>query len=190
MHRLRQCLLIGPLVCLSWLGMMVLHECGHALHAWWSAGTVEGVLLHPLAISMTAVHPNPHPHFVVWGGPVWGCVLPLLMLGGIRLLRLPSAYLFRFFAGFCLVANGVYIGPMSFTPAGDPADLLRYGCPQWVMLAFGAVAIGTGFVLWHGQSARFGFGPDGRPIPWRHVLGTCALLAALVVVELLCYWPG
>jgi hypothetical protein len=112
------------------------------------------------------------------------------MLGVVRLLRLPTAHLFRFFAGFCLVANGVYIGPMSFTPAGDPADLLRYGCPQWVMLVFGAVSIAAGFALWHGQSAKFGFGRESRPILWRHVLGTATLLAVVVAMELALYWPG
>ena len=69
-HRFFQAFLILSLVCLSWLGMMVVHECGHALNGWLSGGTVTGVLLHPLMISMTQVYPNPHPNFERWGGPV------------------------------------------------------------------------------------------------------------------------
>ena len=70
--------LIAATCCLSWLAMMALHEFGHMLHAWLSGGHVAKVVLHPLAISRTDVSPNSHPLFVVWGGPVWGTVLPLL----------------------------------------------------------------------------------------------------------------
>ena len=60
----------------SWLGMMLVHEAGHVLHAWVSGGTVTKVVLGPLVISRTDVNPNPHPLFEIWGGPVWGCLVP------------------------------------------------------------------------------------------------------------------
>ena len=50
---------------LSWLAMMIVHEFGHVLHAWFSGANVVKVVLHPLAISRTDVAPNPHPLFVV-----------------------------------------------------------------------------------------------------------------------------
>lgn len=177
-------LLAISLVCLSWLGMMVVHEAGHALHAWASGGRVTGVLLHPLKISMTQVHPNPHPAFERWGGAVWGCLIPLGMLGVARLARPSIAYLFRFFAGFCLIANGAYIGLGSLDGLRDAGNLMALGTPRWVLVAFGAVAAALGFWLWHGL--HWVRGTALRP----HALGVLALLVALVAAELALYGPG
>src|SRR5262249_25255242 len=110
MTRLFQVLLIVSTILFSWLAMMAVHECGHVLHAWLSGGTVQQVVLHPLDISRTDVWPNPYPLFVAWGGAIWGCVIPLLVLAGVRGLRWPYWYLAAFFAGFCLIANGAYLG--------------------------------------------------------------------------------
>ncbi|NQT85949.1 hypothetical protein HQ560_04245, partial [bacterium] len=49
--------------------------------------------------------------------------------------------------------------------------------------------IAGGFLLWNGQSQRFGFGKEHRPIPWGHVLSTVLLLALVVIVELALYRP-
>ena len=48
-------------------------------------------------------------------------------------LRLPGAYLLRFFAGFCLVANGGYIGGGSFDRLGGAGQMLRHGSPPWLL---------------------------------------------------------
>jgi hypothetical protein len=61
----------------SWLAMMAIHELGHVLHAWLSGGTVSLVYLRPFEFSRTDLSVNPHPQFVAWGGPLWGCVIPL-----------------------------------------------------------------------------------------------------------------
>ena len=52
--RVRQVVLIGSCVYLSWLGMMIVHEFGHVLIAWHTGGTVNHVLLHPFNLN-TAV---------------------------------------------------------------------------------------------------------------------------------------
>ena len=80
MSRWFQVLLIASSIGFSWLGMMVVHEAGHVLHLRLSGGTVEKVVLHPLAISRTDPGENPHPLVVAWGGPVWGCLIPLGVL--------------------------------------------------------------------------------------------------------------
>ncbi|HYW78763.1 MAG TPA: hypothetical protein VE890_04265, partial [Thermoguttaceae bacterium] len=72
--RFFQVLLIVAATGFSWLMMMVLHEAGHVLHAWLSGGHVVRVVLDPLSFSRTDVLPNPHPLWVVVGGPLWGCL--------------------------------------------------------------------------------------------------------------------
>src|SRR5574340_1123428 len=102
-------MLIGSMLGLSWLGMMALHELGHVLHAWLSGGRVACVVLHALAFSRTDVAPNPHPLLVAVGGAVWGCLVPLGLLAVVHFTARRQAYLARWFAGFCLIANGVYL---------------------------------------------------------------------------------
>src|SRR4051794_17898188 len=109
-QRLPQVVLILSTLLLSWLGMMSAHELGHVLGAWLTGGGVVRVVLHPLTISRTEVAPNPAPLLVVWAGPLVGVALPLLAWGVACLLRWAGWYLLRFFAGFCLIANGAYIG--------------------------------------------------------------------------------
>ena len=180
-------LLILALVCLSWLTMQAVHELGHCLHAWVSGGSVWRVVLNPLVFSVTYYRRNPHPLFVVWGGAVWGCLLPLGAFALVRAVRPSLAYLFRFFAGFCLVVNGVYLGGDAFLKVADGGDLLRHGSPQWVPVAFGVVASVAGLWLWHGLARSFGLGRDGRPVDRRAALGVATALAIVVAAELLLF---
>jgi hypothetical protein len=111
--------------------MMAVHELGHVVGAVVTGGTVERVVLHPLAISRTDVSPNPNPVLVVWAGPLVGVLLPLALLVIFKVGRVSLAYLSQFFAGFCLIANGAYIGVGSFARIGDAGDMLRHGSPRW-----------------------------------------------------------
>lgn len=149
-------LLILSTAAFSWLTMMIVHEAGHVLHALLSGGTVQRIILHPLEISRTDVSPNPHPHFVAWGGAVWGCLLPVAAWLAAGWAGLRTAPLFRFFAGFCLVANGAYLGGGVVLPVGDAADLLRYGTPRWLLGLSGAIAVPAGLWIWHGLGPRWG----------------------------------
>jgi hypothetical protein len=108
----------------AWLGMQQVHELGHVLGAAATGGRVERVVLHPLTISRTDVAENRRPLVVVWAGPLVGILLPLVLWGATALLRLRLAFLLRFFAGFCLIANGAYIGAGSLGRVGDCC----YGC--------------------------------------------------------------
>ena len=169
----------------SWLAMMAVHEAGHVLHAVVSGGRVERVVLHPLAISRTDVHPNPHPLFVAWGGAAWGCLIPAAAWLAARLARLRVEYVFRFFAGFCLIANGAYLGTGVVFPAGDAADLLRHGTPAWLLGAFGMTAMGLGLWSWHGLGRHFGLDRDRTAMDRRDALGMLAASVALAAAELL-----
>ncbi len=137
-----------------WFGMEAAHELGHALAAWGSGATVERVVLLP--ISRTDTAGVEHPLFVYGAGAVCGAVLPLLLWSVARLLRLRVAYLFRFFAGFCLVANGAYIGG-DFSAVGptDAGLLIEHGASRVALILFGLTAVAAGLLLWHGQSRFF-----------------------------------
>src|SRR5262249_42107661 len=155
MARFPQFVLVGSTLLLSWLAMMAVHEAGHFTAALLTGGTVFKVVLHPLTISRTDLSCNPHPLVVAWAGPALGVLLPLAAFGIAAAARMAGAYLLRFFAGFCLVANGAYIAVGSVEGVGDAGDLLRHGgraCPLW---AFGAVTVPLG-LLWHRLGPHFG----------------------------------
>jgi hypothetical protein len=137
----------------AWLAMMALHEAGHALHAFTSGGRVARVSIPLLDFSRTDLSANPHPLWVAWGGPVWGCLIPLGLLLAARPLR-GWRNAARTFAGFCLIANGAYIGLGPWMTAGDGHDLLRHGAPAWTLVAFGVAALAAGLLLWHRASLR------------------------------------
>src|SRR5262245_53388512 len=126
-QRARQVLLVVSILWLSWLAMMLVHETGHVVGALCTGGTVKRLIWHPAVISRTDVQPNPHPLFEVWAGPVFGSVAPLLFAFVARLLRFRLAYLVWVVAGFCLLANGCYIGVGAFYPVGDALELVAYG---------------------------------------------------------------
>ncbi len=188
MRRFYQILLIATFVPLCWLGMMAVHEAGHILAAYATGGAVTKVVLHLLAISRTDVQPNPQPLLVVWAGPVFGVVAPLAVWAITRVLRMPGSYLLRFFAGFCCICNGAYIGIGSIEGVGDCGGMLQHGSPMWSPWLFGLVTLPAGLALWNGQGRRFGLGEaEGRVS--RTAAMVCAVSLAAVVVATCIFSP-
>jgi hypothetical protein len=183
-RRLHQVLLICSTVLASWLGMQVIHEFGHVLGAWVTGGEVERVILHPLTISRTDLGRNPYPLFVVWTGPVIGVVLPVIFYVVALKLAMRGAFVLRFFAGFCLIANGAYIGAGSFDGIGDAGQMLRNGSSPWHLWLFGIVTAPVGFWFWHRQGPNFGLGADGREVEPAVAYVTAFTCALLIVVGL------
>jgi hypothetical protein len=163
-QRFHQAVLIGSTVLGSWLGMQAVHELGHVLGAWWTGGRVERVVLHPLTISRTDLSDNPRPLAVVWAWPLMGVAVPLTVWAIAAAARLPGAFVLRFFAGFCLLANGLYIGVGSVSRIGDCGEMLRHGSEPWQLWLFGAVTAPIGLGLWHRQGPHFGPGSADRPV--------------------------
>ena len=161
--------------------MQAVHEAGHAIGAWATGGRVTRVVLHPLTISRTDLAQNPHPLIVVWAGPVFGACAPLLAWALAAALRLPGAFVLRFFAGFCLIANGLYIGVGSIQGIGDCGEMLRHGSAAWQLWLFGFATSPAGLALWHGQSAHFGFGPAQGRVS-RGVAGVVLLVCGALVI--------
>lgn len=162
--------------------MQAVHELGHALGAWATGGKVSRVVLSATTISRTDVANNSRPLLVVWAGPIVGITLPLLLWCGMLAARRPSAFVLRFFAGFCLIANGLYIGLGSFGRVGDCGEMLRHGAAPWQLWLFGAVAAPIGLALWHGQGSSFGFGAARREVS--HVAAYTSLTACIALLLL------
>lgn len=186
MLRFYQLLLILSTIALSWLAMMGVHELGHVLSAVLSGGTVTRVVLHPASFSRTDVTPNPHPLFVAWGGALWGCLIPLALLGVVRATARSHAYLAAFFAAFCLIANGAYLAVGSFSPDGDDAGvILANGGAQWTLVLFGLVTVPAGLYLLNGLGPRFGLGPAGGKVDRRAAIAMAVVLVVWVVATTL-----
>lgn len=166
----------------SWLGMQAIHESGHVSGAALTGGRVARVVLHPLVISRTDLAVNPHPLAVVWAGPVFGVAIPMLLWGMARTFRRPAVFVLRFFAGFCLVANGFYIAGGSFAGVGDCGEMLRHGSPIWALWLFGIATVPAGFWLWHGLGVHFGLGDANGVVNRGVAYGTT--VAALLLLAL------
>jgi hypothetical protein len=187
MKRLRQVVLIGSVLLGSWMGMQAVHEGGHVIGAWATGAKVSRVVLHPLSISRTDLSINPSPLTVVWAGPLVGALLPLAAWALAAWRRMPGSFALRFFAGFCLVANGAYIAAGSIGRVGDGGEMLRHGSPAWLLWLFGAVTVPAGLGLWHCLGPRFGLGAAARPISpaaaWCSLVACVGLLILCLVIS-------
>ncbi len=165
--------------------MQAVHEFGHVVAARLTGGTVVKVILHPLAISRTDVRPNPKPLIEVWGGPIVGSLLPIALWAACAAARIRFAYLVRFFAGFCLIANGAYIGFGSFGRIGDCGEMLRYGTPIWAPWLFGALAMPAGLWLWNDMTKNFRRDSGFQPATAIETIVVDLLLLLTVAAEFL-----
>jgi hypothetical protein len=180
--RLHQGVLIVSTLLGSWLGMQAVHESGHVLGACLTGGQVAQVVLYPLTISRTDLQQNPRPLFVVWAGPVFGVLCPVVLWLIAAGLDMPGAFVLRFFAGFCLIANGAYIGAGSFGRVGDCGVMLRHGSALWQLWLFGAVTVPAGLWLWHRQGPHFGLGPARGRVRVRVAYASLVACVGLMVL--------
>ncbi len=185
-QRSRKFIFAVCLVALCWYGMMAVHELGHVIGAWATGGTVTRVLLHPLSISRTDVSPNPSPGIVVWLGPVVGSLLPLLPL---TLWRRHETVrnVCRFFAGFCLIANGAYISIGSWDGVGDCGQMLRCGTPVWMLVTFGAITVPGGLMIWHRLGSVRQYFAAETTVTLRMVSSTVIALSLLLLAEFILF---
>jgi hypothetical protein len=174
----------------SWLLMQVVHESGHVLASLMTGGTVRKVVLVPWELSRTELIGNPHPLIVCWAGPRVGASAPVAAWLLARSIRIFCSASLRFFAGFCLIANGAYRGVGSFTRDGDAGDLLVGGSPAWTLWLFAGATVPYGFFLWHRLGKEFGFGDDAVVVSWRGAGASLLVLALILVVEIIYRIPG
>lgn len=182
MKRALPVVLVASTLLGSWLGMQAVHELGHVLGGWLTGGRVARVVLHPLTLSRTDLTENPRPLLVVWAGPAFGVLFPVAAWLAWAKLRAPGAYVLRFFAGFCLIANGAYIGIGSFDGIGDCGAMLRHGSSPWHLWLFGLACVPLGFWLWHRQGPHFGLGGAREPVDARVAFSTLSVCLALLAL--------
>jgi hypothetical protein len=93
--------------------------------------------------------------------------------------RLPGTFVLRFFTGFCLIANGSYIGAGSFAHVGDAGEMLKHGAAPWHLWLFASLTVLAGLWLWHGLGPRLGKsnGAVSREVTYVTLACCLALLA-------------
>ena len=171
-------LLLGIITVIwSWYAMMIVHELGHVVGAVATGGRVTRVVLELDSFSRTDVDPNPNPMAVVWAGPLAGVLLPMLLWLIVRPVWREGGVLLRFWAGFCLIANGAYIGVGSLERVGDAGDMLRLGSPAWALWVFGAVCGVAGLACWNGLGKWMGVARGGQRASWRMHAASLVMLA-------------
>lgn len=172
------------LLVICWYLMMAVHEGGHIAVTLLLGGTVEHVVLHPLAISQTVRSGSSSPLADCWAGPLVGAALPLAAwLVARRWCRCAAAEL-RLFAGFCLLANGIYLGLGWVDAIGDAGEILADGGSRWTLILFGLAAAGAGLLLIDGGQRTLGYGARARPVGARRAAAVAAAALALTLLGL------
>ena len=185
MFQMPRVVLITTMIAASWFLMQGVHESGHVLTGLTTGGKIACVVLHPLTISRTDFQENPNPLLTCWGGPLLGVLLPLLIWAISATMNCRCSAWLRFFAGFCLIANGSYLTVGVKDGIGDAGDLIRHGSSAWMLFLFGAVTIPTGLWLWNGLGKEFGIGSEAAPVTWKAAaVSTLVLLTALTIAIL------
>lgn len=100
---------------------------------------------------------------------------------------MPGAFVLRFFAGFCLIANGAYIGVASFDNIGDAGTMLKHGSAPWQLWLFGMICVVLGLRVWHNQGRAFGLkgakGEVSRPVAYATLVVCVLLLAVSLIID-------
>jgi hypothetical protein len=98
---------------------------------------------------------------------------------------MPGSFVLRFFAGFCLIANGLYISLGSFGRIGDCGEMLGHGSALWQLWLFGLVTVPVGIWLWHGQGAEFGVGKSPKVVSPAIAYAMLGIVLTVVAAELI-----
>ncbi|HEV8068230.1 MAG TPA: M50 family metallopeptidase [Planctomycetaceae bacterium] len=95
---------------------------------------------------------------------------------------LPGTFVLQFFAGFCLIANGCYIGAGSFTHIGDAGEMLKHGAAPWHLWLFAVLTVPTGLWLWNGLGPHFGLAKTAGAVDRRVAYATAVCCLALLAI--------
>jgi hypothetical protein len=138
------------LLVVSWCAMTFVHEAGHVVCGWAGGGTLREADLLPWHLPHSRFDPDPHPLVTVWGGPILGALVPLVVA---LLVRRDWMW---FIAYFCLLANGSYLAVawISGEHFLDTAKLLRHGAHPATIAAYCALTVGVGYWGFRRQCIR------------------------------------
>lgn len=141
------------LIIISWCVMAITHEMGHIVCGWSCGGKLLDADLLPWHMPYSFFEPDPAPLVTLWGGPILGVVVPVMLAAMIR-----KPFLW-FIADFCLLANGAYIAVAWFTRDTylDTTKLLEHGASPVSIGIYCALTIGFGYAgIRHHCSRIFG----------------------------------
>lgn len=130
-----------------WVLMLLTHEVGHGVAALLTGGEIVSADLRPGVLGHTLVEPNPQPHWVVWGGFLSGCAVPLGAWGVVRIAVPKLSGDLGLLSGFCLLANGAYLAAGGGESLTDTGVLLSLGWPYPVLMAIGLLLAVPGYLL-------------------------------------------
>ncbi len=102
-------------------------------------------------------------------------------LAALRWWRSAAAEL-RLLAGFCLLANGAYLGLGWIDRVGDAGEILDDGGSRWTLILFGLVAVASGLLLIDGGQRILGFGAQARTVTVRRAAVLAAAALALTLL--------
>lgn len=132
---------VAMLLVASWCVMVTTHEVGHLIGGWISGATLKACDLLPWHLPYSIHSPNPYPLVTLWGGPILGVVIPVLIA---QVIRQPATW---FIAYFCVLANGLYLAVAWFSADRhlDTPRLLEAGTPPVMLAIYSCVTIGWGY---------------------------------------------
>lgn len=133
----------------SFIAMEAVHEFGHVFHAWLTGTQVVDVSIPLLGFSATRVGAGNYETFIVAGGPTWGVAIPVLACGLAYFFAQNVPEPLKFFAGFCLIANGLYLALGCGLPATDAGKLVRMRFSIITLVGLGIFATAAGLLIWH-----------------------------------------
>lgn len=139
-------LLITAILC--WYPFMCLHELGHILSAQFTGGRIQEIILVPWKFSQTVIRHSHHPLIDAWAGPLLGVTLPLFAYSLHKKFKRENDFL-SILTGFCLMANGLYIGLGWIDKVGHAGDIITHNFSIISMILFGIISSTTGLFIWH-----------------------------------------
>ena len=130
--------------------MTVVHETGHIVCGWIAGGSLQEADVAPWGLPHSRFDPDPVPLVTLWGGPLLGVIVPLLVALVVR-----REWMW-FIADFCLLANGCYLATAWI--AGDrfldTPRLLEHGAHPATIVAYCTVTIAIGYVRFRRDCMR------------------------------------
>jgi len=135
----------------AWAVMVLAHELGHILVGWAGGGKLVRADLRPWALPHSLFAPDPYPLATLWGGPILGVAIPVVLALVI------SRRWAWFIADFCLIANGTYLALAGWggEPHLDTPRLIAAGAAWWQIVFYCLVTIPIGYVRFRARCAQW-----------------------------------
>ena len=167
------------LIAWAWLTMTLVHELGHVVVGCACGAKLGSIEIRPWCLPYSFFSPNPMPLLTLWGGPIIGCTLPLLVAW---LSKRPAVW---FVAWFCIVANGLYLltGCYSNDSELDSVKMVKAGMSTPLLIFVSAAMSVLGYVGFRSECQRV-LQKDQPEFMSRRVFATsCFALVLCVAIQ-------